>query len=95
LIPAPWSAWSKQVDGSAPNLTRVALHVLPAPTSAVTVAFMTLPDGAEVLVTPSIVAASVVIRAPAAPGQAPKATPTTTKRTRTLDTVPRRSHPSG
>jgi hypothetical protein len=56
---------------------------------------MTLPDGAEVLVTPSIVAASVVIRAPAAPGQAAKATPTTTKRTRTLDTVPGRSHPSG
>jgi hypothetical protein len=56
---------------------------------------MTLPDGAEVLVTPSIVAASVVIRAPAAPGQAAKARETTTNTTRALDTFARRSHPSG
>jgi hypothetical protein len=88
-------AWSKQVDGSAPNRTPVALHVLPNLTSAVTVAFMTLPGGAEVLVTPSIVAASVVILAPAAPGQAAKATATTTQRTRTLDTVARRCHRGG
>jgi hypothetical protein len=56
---------------------------------------MTLPEGADVLATPSIVAASVVILAPAAPGQAAKATETTTKRTRALDTFARRSHPSG
>jgi hypothetical protein len=88
-------AWSKQSDGSVPNRTRVALHVLPALTSAVTVAFMTLPGGAEVLATPSIVAASVVILAPAAPGQAAKATATTATSTRTLDTVARQCHPSG
>jgi hypothetical protein len=34
----------------------------------VTLAFITLPGGAEVLVTPSMVAAVVVIAAPASPG---------------------------
>jgi len=88
-------AWSKQFDGCVPNLTRVALHVLPTPTSAVTVAFMTLPEGADVLATPSIVAPCVVILAAAAPGHAAKAMETTTKRTRQLDTCARRSHPAG
>jgi hypothetical protein len=59
-----------QAAGSVPNPTLVALQVVNRETLAVTVARITLPGGAEVLVTPSSVAALGVIAAPAAPGHA-------------------------
>jgi hypothetical protein len=57
---------------------------------------MTLPGGADVLATPSIVADSVVIAAPATPGNAAKATATTPAHTtRPQNTVAPRCHPDG
>jgi hypothetical protein len=66
--------WSIQVGVCDPNCTLVARQVVPMPTFAVTVAFITLPGGADVLATPSMVAALVVIAAVAALGDAARAT---------------------
>ena len=58
-----------------PNRAAVARHVEPNETSAVTLAFMTLPGGAEVLVMPcfSIQALRALIAPRAAPGHAASA----------------------
>jgi hypothetical protein len=80
--PGPWLPVSAQAAVCDPNCALVPRQVALV-TFAVTVAFITLPGGDEVLVTPSIVALLVVIAPKAALGQAAAATTSSARPTLT------------